>query len=819
MKKRILSYLLAFCLCLALLPGAASASTGGHSQSDAVAWANARINEQWAQDVDGASSVQCVDLIKAYYQYLGQSAVRGNGSDYTSNSLPSGWQRIQSYSGFVPEPGDVVVWDESFCQYGHVAIVISANSSTLTCAETRNIYAYPNNYKCHSWDYSVSRIWGVIRPDFSAATPAAPSVSFGPWSGDNKTTPYVGETDAIIGQTISISSGDPSDSGIYLYDANGNHVATGSNGHLSKWWGYVYFKINEECNYVLTPGTTYKYKFYVVLNGQTYWSDEGSFKTAGTAPVNYAISLNPNSLTLKTGEGASIKVNVSPSGTPVTWSSSNPSVVTVNGGNLTAVGVGSATITATAGGKSASCAVTVSAANVAVVGVTLSQTALSLTSGGSATLSAAVTPSNATNATVTWSSSNPSVATVSNGTVTAVGVGSTTITATAGGKSASCDVTVSTANVAVTGVTLNQSTLSLTSGGSATLTATVSPSNATNATLTWSSSNPSVATVSNGDVTAVGAGNATITATAGDKSASCNVTVAQKTTLQIGTSSLSPASVGTTYSQKLIANSSDSVTWSVSSGSLPAGLTLSSSGTISGTPTSAGTFGFTVTAANSAGSDSKSYTFVVKEATKTAEKVDVHFSRKTVYHQDQFSDVKANQWFTDTVASAVELGLMKGNSSTTFSPYGDVTIAEAITMAARVHSINATGSENFVQTGTWYQVYLDYAFQNGIIDYAYYNSDVTQKATRTQFAEIFAKSLPDENLYAINEIADNAVPDVSMGQSYANSVYKLYRAGILTGSDATGKFNPQTYITRAEAATILSRMAESNNRVEFSLGR
>lgn len=73
----------------------------------------------------------------------------------------------------------------------------------------------------------------------------------------------------------------------------------------------------------------------------------------------------------------------------------------------------------------------------------------------------------------------------------------------------------------------------------------------------------------------------------------------------------------------------------------------------------------------------------------------------TTYQQGQFTDVKPDQWFTPTVASAYELGLIKGNSATTFNPYGDVTIAEAITMAARIHSIYTTGTENFVQGSTW----------------------------------------------------------------------------------------------------------------------
>lgn len=197
----------------------------------------------------------------------------------------------------------------------------------------------------------------------------------------------------------------------------------------------------------------------------------------------------------------------------------------------------------------------------------------------------------------------------------------------------------------------------------------------------------------------------------------------------------------------------------------------------------------------------------------------VSFNRCNVYYQGQFSDVPAGQWFTDSVAEAYELGLMKGSSENSFNPYGDVTLAETITMAARIHSIYTYGEENFDQStgGMWYQTYLDYAYNNGIIARKYYNTDVTKKATRAQFAEIFAKSLPEEALSAISSIADGAIPDVDTSDSYAQYVYLLYRAGILTGGDAMGTFSPQTFITRAEAATIVSRMAESDNRKQFTL--
>ena len=172
-----------------------------------------------------------------------------------------------------------------------------------------------------------------------------------------------------------------------------------------------------------------------------------------------------------------------------------------------------------------------SAATVAVTGVSLNKTELKLTTGDTETLTATVAPSDATNKAVTWTSSKESVATVdANGKVTAVAAGEATITVTTtdGSFTATCTVTVEDATVAVTGVTLNKTTLPLTVGDTETLTATVAPTDATNKAVTWTSSKESVATVdANGKVTAVAAGEATITVTTtdGSKTATCTVTV------------------------------------------------------------------------------------------------------------------------------------------------------------------------------------------------------------------------------------------------------------------------------------------------------
>ena len=168
-------------------------------------------------------------------------------------------------------------------------------------------------------------------------------------------------------------------------------------------------------------------------------------------------------------------------------------------------------------------------AAIVVTSVTLDKTELALTVGDAAVqLKATVAPDNATDKTVTWTSDKPAVATVdATGKVTAVAVGEAIITAQAGDKTATCKVTVKAPVVAVTSVKLDKTELALTVGDAAVqLKATVLPEDATDKTVTWSIDKTSVATVdATGKVTAVAEGEATITAKAGDKTATCKVTV------------------------------------------------------------------------------------------------------------------------------------------------------------------------------------------------------------------------------------------------------------------------------------------------------
>lgn len=255
-------------------------------------------------------------------------------------------------------------------------------------------------------------------------------------------------------------------------------------------------------------------------NGTVYVSQTVSI----TVPDATSVSLSKSTLEIAKGESATLTATVNPSGASqsVTWSTSDSKIATVSGGKVTGVSVGTATITAkTSNGKTASCTVKVSGSLPA--SVSLSKSTLSLTKGNSSTLTATVKPSDGPQS-VTWSSSNTKVATVSGGKVTAVGAGTATITAkTSNGKTATCKVTVTIPSAS--SVSLNKSTLKITRGNTSNLTATVKPSGASQS-VTWSTSNSKVATVSGGKVTGAGVGTATITAkTSNGKTATCKVTV------------------------------------------------------------------------------------------------------------------------------------------------------------------------------------------------------------------------------------------------------------------------------------------------------
>ena len=272
-------------------------------------------------------------------------------------------------------------------------------------------------------------------------------------------------------------------------------------------------------------------------------------ETSDTVPVT-GVELDQTTMSLTLGMDTSGTLNAAvlpenATNQSVTWTSSNEAVATVSGGIVTPVGEGETEITVTTddGGHTAVCKVTITKpAEISATGVELDRTTMSLTLGvdTSGVLKATVLPEGATNQSVTWTSSNETVATVVGGTVTPVGEGETNITVTTdeGSYTAVCKVTIAKPEeVSVTGVKLDKATMSLTLGEdtSGTLNAAVLPEGATNQSVTWSSSNETVATVSDGIVTPVSEGETDITVTTveGSYTDACKVTVSAQETVKI----------------------------------------------------------------------------------------------------------------------------------------------------------------------------------------------------------------------------------------------------------------------------------------------
>ena len=163
---------------------------------------------------------------------------------------------------------------------------------------------------------------------------------------------------------------------------------------------------------------------------------------------------------------------------------------------------------------------------VPLTGLTLNKDSVEVLVGNQLTLTAAIAPANATPATITWHSSDTTVATVDGGVITAIKAGECYIVASCQDQRAICHVLVT--EIMPTEVTLDQTSAKLDVGSQLTLTATVLPEDATDKTVTWSTSNSAIATVDDqGTVTAVGPGECDITATCRDMQATCHVIVVE----------------------------------------------------------------------------------------------------------------------------------------------------------------------------------------------------------------------------------------------------------------------------------------------------
>lgn len=321
-------------------------------------------------------------------------------------------------------------------------------------------------------------------------------------------TLYVGETESLA---ATVAPEDASDKTV-AWSSDNSAVASVSNGKVT----------------ANKPGTAV---IKVVTN-------DLSKEAACTVTVKRhaeSVELSQKEIKLYLGENRSLTATVLPSDASdknVTWSSSNPNVATVStAGNVVSKSVGTTVITVKTadGGHQASCHVTVLEPVVYATSLTITPQALNMNIGESASLTLQMLPSNA-NEKLVWESDNESVARVVNGDITAVGVGVAKIMVK-GKNVTSNEVTITVIDkYAVTGVKLNEKSLTLEVGKSGKLIATVLPEDARDKTVTWSSDKESVATVNEGVVTAVSPGTATIkvAAGAGAFTATCSVTVTER---------------------------------------------------------------------------------------------------------------------------------------------------------------------------------------------------------------------------------------------------------------------------------------------------
>lgn len=156
---------------ITIMPQTIWASDAG-TREDAVKWAYAQ--EGKFLDYDKVYGAQCVDLVHYYYAYFGKTSyATGNGCDFVNNKLPDGWTRIKNTPDFVPQPGDIAVWGKELSQYGHVAIILSADAHSFVSMDQN----WPRGSACKKVTHNYNKFWGVIRPNFSEPPSDPPTYS------------------------------------------------------------------------------------------------------------------------------------------------------------------------------------------------------------------------------------------------------------------------------------------------------------------------------------------------------------------------------------------------------------------------------------------------------------------------------------------------------------------------------------------------------------------------------------------------------------------------------------------------------------------
>ena len=197
-----------------------------------------------------------------------------------------------------------------------------------------------------------------------------------------------------------------------------------------------------------------------------------------------------------------------------------------------------------------------------------------------------------------------------------------------------------------------------------------------------------------------------------------------------------------------------------------------------------------------------------------------NFKKVRTYTTGYFIDIANPSWATDWIRRAYEYGIISGttdySTANTFAPNGSLSGSMALTIAARIHATYKYGSagdakiEAFKTEGDqWYDMYVKYCKDEGLIGDQLDNK-LTTPVTRAEMVFAWSKLIEAKDMSRQNTV--NSLPDVTSATPYRNEIIAFYEAGILTGADNAGTFNPGNNITRAEAATIFMRLIEPGAR-------
>jgi len=179
-----------------------------------------------------------------------------------------------------------------------------------------------------------------------------------------------------------------------------------------------------------------------------------------------------------------------------------------------------------------------------------------------------------------------------------------------------------------------------------------------------------------------------------------------------------------------------------------------------------------------------------------------------------FTDVPASAWYASSVADVQQYGIIEGMGNRQFAPDATLSLAQAITMAARTYAYSngLTISDN--GAGAWYEPYLSFAADHRICDRGEFGTDYDAPCSRLTMAQLFCRVFPQNTAKQINDVT--SLPDVENTLDN-QSVFFLYQQGVLVGNDKLGTFTPNASITRAQTATILVRLLDSSKRERIEL--